>query len=379
MMNTSLQQRVRPRTGLATPTGATKAELSRAFTLTELLVVIIIMVILVSIALPGFRAMIDSSEASRARTSLQSAMRLGRAAAVRSGSGEDVAVVFFYTPDRSSGRGGRFAMVPCVKVAQLRDGGGDTIRDVFVPMRASEPVQMPKGWMVRAYAPANSFRNQEWYGDSAAYTSSNAADTGNWIFPETGFYKHEEGAGESRQTFMVRFAGGTGTLVTSGREALVLDPVVAASWRPASNAQKWMNPETYDDYAEFVRVVMRRSGDVERRQLLGDESTDTILARPVMQLALYEEPALASAIGGTIDADTGCLYTFDESQDKLLVASRGSSTPNAAYINNWIYGDTNFSGVIDSVERGDSPQSILYVIDQYRGLPMAVNVQPEVQ
>lgn len=355
----------------------------KAFTLTELLVVIIIMVILATIAVPGFRAMIESTESSRAQTGLRSAVRLARAAAVRSGSGEDVALVFMYTPGPLRGEGGgRTLLVPCLKVGQVRDsvGGDEVLRDVFVPMRASEPIQLPQGWMVRAYVPRNTMRGSAWYVDGV-YADS--AEFGNWVFPETGFFdkSEEEENGLKRQTFMIRFAGGTGNLLTGGEDAIVLDPVMDAEWtRPTTENLKWKNPEMHEDLGEFVRGVLRRANPKERAAILGDKATDTILVRPVTQVALYDEAKLASGIRGKIDPATGCIYALDQQTLKLTAA--GSTALNGNMVNNWIYGDTNLNNMMEAVDdagQGDSPQAVLYVIDPHRGVPLAVDVQPEAQ
>jgi len=123
---------------------------TRAFTLLELIVVILIIGVLLGIAVPSFSAMLRSSESSMADTLLRNALRAGRDVALRSGGREDVAVVFTFDAR------GRLSILTCVKVGELADSPPTlpiVLREIFVPVDISQPTQLPKYWTVRGFAP----------------------------------------------------------------------------------------------------------------------------------------------------------------------------------------------------------------------------------
>jgi prepilin-type N-terminal cleavage/methylation domain-containing protein len=294
-----------------------------AFTLVELLIVISIFVLLLAIGVPAFSSMMYSSEQSMAENALRVAVSAGRDAAVRAGPGRDGALLFIFADER-------IGMVACVKVATLDDedpasGPGETVaRDMFAPVSGFEPVRLPKGWMVRGYAPPGMIdpplaQVGTWY--EANQGRDYPYDQGNWVFPETEFYNdgHPGGAppppfaGCDRQTFMVRFEGGTGMLKNDPSAALVIFPGDDTGYR--ANNTPWQNyrADQETDAARFVARVLGASAMnlKDRGTLLGDRSVDTILVKAVTELALYNEKKLAGApglSGAKIDAVTGCLY-----------------------------------------------------------------------
>jgi len=282
-----------------------------AFTITELLVVISIIVLLIAIAVPAFSSLIYSSERSLAENQLRVGLSAGRDAAIQS-EGGDGAAVFFFSP------GGRVSIIPCVVVGQLYDqnysGGNSTgaivERDVLVQVSTVEPVQLPRGWSVRAFAPPGSIDSTQ--NPNGWYESLNGrADDGNWVFPETGLYSPDGSNGHQRQTFMVRFRAGTGSLDASNRRtALIFDPVPYSGFRAGSPWNQSRADEA-NDAATFVKRILART-DLsvgERCKLLGDESIDSILARPVIEVAMFDEGRLAASIGARgLNRVTSSLY-----------------------------------------------------------------------
>jgi prepilin-type N-terminal cleavage/methylation domain-containing protein len=319
------------------------AAFRRAFTLIELLVVIAIFLILLAIAVPAFAAMLYSSEESMAENTVRSGLGGAHDAAVRSPKGRDVCAVFFYDATTQHTQ-----ILTCVSVGFVKDdpppgsASANLIeREVFAPVPGALPAQLPRGWSARGYAPSNTIDGQ-WYGDTSRgaggattapnlYSATAAMDRGNWLFPETDFYDDTRGnAGVDRQTFMVRFEGGTGAVSSPDETAvLVLAPSVqssAATMTNFRNSAPWnyvdpqtgqhpYNPTEEADPARFVRRITGAPATgagslttLQRKTLLGNISSDTILAKPVSQLAVCNEKRLCQALGLRPDANTGCLY-----------------------------------------------------------------------
>lgn len=314
-----------------------------AFTLLELLVVISILAIAVAIAVPSFNSLLYTSNQSQAANQLQVALASARDAAVRSAPGADAAAVFFFEP------GGRTSIVPCVSIGVLRDADPISLndrelfveREVFVPAPGIEPIELPRGWVVRGYAPRESLHDSNlangrvtgWYdlGDGGAGSDSLHYDINeaNWLFPESGFYDVADAAGgRARHTFMVRFEGGTGRQnVTDTQPVLVLAPSPSTRLRAnlgGSPLSKY-RVDRASDQRRFVRAVLAApppafgpgggQSDVdplrtnEKQEILGDVSVDTVLARPLSQVALYNVQRLAGSIGARgVNRDTGSLY-----------------------------------------------------------------------
>lgn len=321
----------------------------RAFTLVELLVVISIFVLVLAIAIPAFSTMLYNSEQAMAENGLRIALSAARDAALRSSAGQDAAAVFTYDP------GGRLTIVPCVKagdvidVENMVDPPKLVRRDVFVPQPGYEPIQLPSGWMVRAYAPAGSI-NPEWY--EKTYPGAAERQRGNWIFPESGFYDTERSAaaagadGDDRQTFMVRFAGATGKLsVSDPTPVLVFSP----SPGPFRTLQPWASfrADRESEQGRFIRRVSAAPLPMQDKfDMLGNQSSDTILARSVGQLAIYSESRLASAVGARTDSATGTIYERPgQSNDwgPRLVAS-GPGVVDTRDVNEWIEGRLTSGG-----------------------------------
>ncbi len=287
---------------------------ARAFTLAEVLVVISIIAILLAVSVPAFSNMLYSTDRSNAENQLRVGLGAARDAAVRSGQfagAGDAAAVFMYDPATQ-----RLRIVPCVKVGVMIDedmGRVRVERDVFVPAPDVMPVELPRGWTVRAYTPRGTIDDGRsnpsgWY-DSGNYRPN----TGNWVFPETGFYDAGRGdGGVARQTFMVRFEAGTGSLDVGHRgEALVVDLAEDATFRSTTPWTNFRLDRTRDLPSSVRRLLVARSdlSDANRRRIIGDLATDSVLAKPVTDLALYDERRLAGGIGARgVNVATGCLY-----------------------------------------------------------------------
>jgi type II secretory pathway pseudopilin PulG len=289
-----------------------------AFTITELLVVISVVVIMIAIAVPALTNLIDGSERSLAENQLRVGISAGRDAAIRSDGG-DGGVVFVHQFDS---RGGRIVMIPVVQVTSIDDVCNDEgaaaafvdKRDIFVPLPNAQAIALPRGWGVRGFAPPGTVAGTGpeigWYEWLEA-----RADQGNWVFPETSFFDPANpnlgDQGWRRQSFFVRFEAGTGALRTERSElALVLDPVAEDAFRetpPWSTARV----DRAASQIEWARRTALRTDitQVNRTRLLGDTSIDTILVRPVTELVLYSESSMASGVGlRGLNRETGSLY-----------------------------------------------------------------------
>ncbi|MCA9273839.1 MAG: prepilin-type N-terminal cleavage/methylation domain-containing protein [Phycisphaerales bacterium] len=288
------------------------------YTLIELLVVIVIGALLVGIAIPAFQALLTSSRESLAQNSLQQAILSARDAASANIGGGDTAAVFFYDPNRG------ITVGIYEKIGSLSDDSdndaGSALRDVFVPISSMEPVQLPPDYSVRGFVLGTQLRDEDWYEELIDYSpgtglqpgGNTASDRGPgaWVFPETDFYdKLEQDDGADRQTFMIRFTAGTGTLSRDNTSSLILDP------RPSNLNRSTPAAIQPIDQAEDLRAWTVRAlistglTSVELRQLLGNESGDTVLARPVSDIALYRERRLGQMLQvRNLNRDTNSIY-----------------------------------------------------------------------
>lgn len=364
----------------------------RALTLTELLVVILIIAALLAVVVPSFSSMLYSSEAAMAESQLQGAMRAGRDAALRAPGRDDTAVVFAYQPAPG---GGRVVMIPCVHVTiDFHDlpgpAGPPTPRDVFVPSASIESIQLPRHWMVRGYAPANSIGTDGIWYEGNRYGQRAAMGAGDWVFPETGLYLPTgPNEGRFRQTFMVRFAAGAGVISTStGKPAMVLlpdqkDPPGFAAIGGAEVAElralRLSNPRRYVE-----RIVSSITlSFAAKRALLNVDSPDMVTVMPVSALALYDETRMASALRARLDPTTGCLYkAHGANSDPTFVPVAGAGgamtdddAQTGAIMDQWIEGDTNLTGGVRTRREGDEPEARLFTLDRLSGALRRVETQ----
>ncbi len=399
----------------------------RAFTVVELLVVIVIGVILLTIAVPAFQSAIDSSNRSLAVNALSASSVMARDAAIS--TGKDGAVVFVYDPSVQ-----RMNIIPAIKVGTIREtttaasgpsgGGGPGStgrvdlpyfdRDVFVPAPVGQVLSMPAFWMVRGYAPpgalididsgggeAATWYNSQMYGGTNV--NSSAKEDPHWVFPETGFFPQDQqvnGGGlngdlgqvnralpTSRQSFMIRFDARTGTVSRDTRAALFVDPRNSRERvfgdRPDLREQT-LRVDLADDIEVWASRVLN-SSDLDdngfayqsedqrwRENLIGTASNDTILVKPVTRVSLYDERQLALGIGARgLNTVTNTLYLPHDQGDRDVniqldssLFDTGNQEQLARRIDQWIDGDTDFN---DQINFDDDPLSRLYLVQSYTG------------
>lgn len=359
----------------------------RGFTVAELLVVIGIIALLLAITVPATNQIIESSIRARAENAMQNALRSARDAAVRSPSG-DAAAVFFY--DRNQG----VVVVTCQEVGAFNDDG--TQRSVFVPLDTYEPVTIPNPWAVRGYAIAGSLSGG-WYNDLTAYTGT-VADDGHWVFPFNDFYDRlnesnnepEGGWGVVRDTFMVRFRQGDGTLVRGVAPALVVDPSPVSEPRPnAGNGSPFQVTEAENLRRWAERVLFDGALDnVARSELLGVQSFDTVLAGPVSELALYNKQEMAAALQlRGLNRLTRSIYRdVDNDRDRnpiepefdaaLAVGNVPSDADVSRRVTDWIQAQAGESGGVSLDELGEAARATarIFVVNPYSG--QLIEVQP---
>lgn len=392
----------------------------QAFSLIEMMAVLVILAILLAIGVPSIRSMIYSSERSLAENQLRVAMTAARDAAVRSGGG-DAAAVFFYQDNRT-------VIIPCVSVGIVNDrksvagadvttGPQDTEREVFVPVEGVEPIRMPLGWNVRGYAAPGVIPTQatgpspsDGWMDCTGSMPTAIANQGHWVFPETSFLNltalsqpngsvQGEDEGWKRQTFMVRFESGTGNAAISARvPVLVLDPLPVLSgegFRGAGRdpyAMEEHDPTQAASLEAFVRQQinnpqLRAGNPPDITKILGDVSPDTVLAMPVTEIALYDEARMASAIGVVrLNTITNCLYGNMEDENLAPTVPEfdrstrtwGGAVPDAqdiqARINAYMTRDAHTPRVLDE---STSFEARVFTIQRYMG--QLTEVSPEVE
>lgn len=294
-----------------------------AFTLTELLVVISIIVLLIALAIPAFTSILYNNERAQAENQLRVGLAAARDMAIQSDGGDAAAVFRFSAP-------GRIVITAAIQVASIDDevisngtyvqgqgGQPGRVRDVFVQVPGVEPIQLPRGWSVRGFAPPGTVDAQRpsgagygWYDGPSM--PSGTQTRGNWVFPETAFTAGTADQGWNRQTFIVRFEAGTGSLAAGNAdECIIVDQSPAQAFRtvpPFSNYRL----DRDSDPGRFIRRTLSPASPLtvdERRALLGDRSPDTILARPVTELALYDEARLAASLQSMgLNKATGTVY-----------------------------------------------------------------------
>jgi hypothetical protein len=328
-----------------------------------------------------------------AESQIKAAIRAGRDAALRSSAREDVALVFSYEPAPG---GGRLTITPCVKAGEFYDLPSNLaqarLREIFVTAPGVEAVQLPKHWMVRGYAPANSIEPPPqgiWYEGNRYGQNVNRGD---WVFPETHFYISTGPAvseGQFRQTFMIRFAGSTGALVSpTGVASLVLmpaqddppfPPTIGSAQAAELRALRLANPRRYVDRIIASQIIIPGF----KRELLGPQVRDMVAVKPVSAIALYDETRLAGGMRARLDPVTGCLYKPHQAgQNPTFVPvtnASGGMTDNdpetSALINQWIEGDTTLNNGIQRRQDGDEPEARIFTIDRYSGALKRVETQ----
>lgn len=344
------------------------------FTLIELLGVMTIIIIIVGISVPAFNGMLGSARASLADGSLRSAMVQARDAAMQSIDGGDAAAVFFYEP------GGEISIVVCTEVGSLPGvdaNGRRVMRDVFVADPTYEIQVLPPFFHVNGLVRANQIEASDderlggWYA-----TSRYAGDQVNWVFPETGFFdpaEDEYEQGVKRHTFFVRFEARTGELELSGNEALIYAHSVDLDRTRdpfnGPNDAGTFRPDRKSDHKRMIRQLLNMP-DVggfsanDRQRLLGDISTDSVLARPVREIALYDLKELVKELR----AERVVAFTGIDRGTRSLYRSpprNGDMTPDID------------PALVDAVNRLLPRVAEIFSIDRYSGTARRLAVSEE--
>jgi prepilin-type N-terminal cleavage/methylation domain-containing protein len=371
----------------------------RGFTITELLVVIVIFVLVVGVSVPSFKGMLESSEQTLAENQLRVGLSSARDAAVQSPS-SDAAAVFFFQPN------GRISIVTCVSVGFLIDdevpagqiARTDVKREVFVPLPTTSLIQLPKNYSVRAYTPSSTVsgsNNDPLVGDANGWyesiqlmngSGSSSSATAHWVFPETHFFDQSQtgstlaGLGWQRQSFMVRFKNGTGELDSANRSlAIVIDPISAQSFRvnpPFSTHRLDQKSDLAAAVRQYLEATNLTGSDLaDRIKVLGDVSIDSVLVRPVTELAVYDERKLIAGLAavypacdapnrvtGTVYADPATTATTGPKLDENLFAGPGIGGASAA-IDRWIEGRLSRGAGAELVES----DARIFTLQRYLG------------
>lgn len=290
-----------------------------AFSIVELLVVASILVLLLALSAGAIGNLLSSNARTQAANQLRVGLNAARDLAIRSDGGDAAALFTF--------ENGRMFIVPVVQVGIVRGDAnigvdattlaGTADREVFVPSGEVEPIAMPLGWTVRAYAAPGTIRDG-WYSDTtqAAFDVASAPNAGGtWVFPETWYYDDEGDTtgreGWKRQSFIVRFARGTGELRTSDvASVLVFSPSPTDAFRASGSFASLPFADDLSNQESYVRAALQRD-QATASAVLGAVSSDSILCRPVTMLSLQQEAELATAIGASrVDPVSRSLYVW---------------------------------------------------------------------
>jgi prepilin-type N-terminal cleavage/methylation domain-containing protein len=344
----------------------------RAFTLTELLVVLVIVAVLAAIIVPGVRTLTASQEVIASEARLTASIQTARSLAAANPKGADVAAVFMQ--ELTYDRGGnvidsRTRIIMCSKVASYVDPIGSTgtrnlprpeAFDIFVPIEGIEPSTLPQGYTVAGLTPASTVtpggpgaveRGTGWYGDGpfavTPFPPANDAQSV-WVLPQTAFFDHSAvnvDEGQDRQTFMVRFEAGSGVLTSGGVPALVLMPEpgidpelrrqrLAALPNGVNLAQgtgqisEIFRADLVSDYRRFVTQVLadpRLNGRLEdpmevRRALIGPQASDMVQTRALSTVALIDIEDMAGSMQATIDPLSQSVWRMTREQSRTTRA-----------------------------------------------------------
>lgn len=263
-----------------------------AFTLMEMLVAVAIIVILTIVTVPSFSAIKSNLDASAARNAMSATLSQARTLAVQSEAG-DVVVAFLYDRERR---------VSQVIVGQIVDElNGVTPGnhwDVAVPLPNGQARDLPKNWEVRGLGYAIT---TNWYDGHDDHLGTGTLE-GVWLSPESDAKFAEDS--EPRQSFMIRFAQGTGSVVTANPMAR------------SANVLFYVGTEK-DPIIDILDV---EPSDQAAYNELVDQGA--VRLRPSPALAMYDVEDLAAKIqGASIDRASGTLYDMDYSGGGSYVSS----------------------------------------------------------
>ncbi len=410
----------------------------RAFTLVELLVVMLVMSIVALLTVPAFSTFSRSNSQTQAREALKAGLRAAHEAALSSSPGEDVVAVFV------QGLGGQSQVVLARRAGTVNDVRSNSAtteikREVFVPIDGAPTVSLPPGYSVRGYVGAGVLGDAaaptpDWYASSAGTPGIYVQSQSAWVAPETHLFKHvyndgglqTDDDGADRNTFMMRFEGGTGNSSRSLEAVLVVLPRNSATGR---GAEPWASNrlDLLVDSTGRVRTLraavdailngvpdsptpFTNQGQIElaRRQLLGHASSDTVLAGPAARVAVYEEAALAAAFTIRLDPIAGTIYRTGSGDDsppataareaafyapgtaknaigpnqQINALRKGTYATVHEAIDGWLLGDTNLNGTFGDARATtqmpviDIPAARVFMVDRLFGEPVEVPAPP---
>lgn len=329
---------------------AASSSARRAFSLTELMVVIAVIGVLAYIGLGAFPSMLRASDRTLAENQLRIGLSAARDAAIR-GDGTDSAAVFTYDPVTR-----RTSIIPCVMVGTFRDRDPDPTnsnfpteylnRELFVPLSNVESPQLPSGWLIAGLASEAALDNGP-TNPTGWYVSRDNPDRpldipqGAWVLPETDYYNLETDVLTSgnatrydRCTFMIRFAARTGVAITSeSAPAAVLLPRPSTYSRPTIPTERSTRPDLADNLTQWGKRLLRRAyaqapdgvettGAIGVRRIsdvLGAKRLDSVLASSVLSVAVMDTNELAKGLGIRANSrDTGSIYAISTDNDNRI-------------------------------------------------------------
>jgi len=377
----------------------------RAFSLTELLVVIAVIGVLAYVGLSAFPSMLRASDRTLANNQLRLALGAARDAAIR-GDGTDAAAVFTYDPATR-----RMSIVPCVKVGTFKDRDPDPARatfpqnsidrELFVPLANVSSPQLPSGWLIAGLAEksmldANPDNPTGWYITSAERpvtdtTKNNAY--GAWVLPETDYYNPKTDPSRlandipyHRCSFMVRFAARTGVVMTGeAAPAAVLIPRPTALGRLNTPGERALRPDLSDNLVQWSKRLLSRSTTLvngvdgagavsvqDVAEVLGAARLDSVLAASVTSLAIMNADELAKGMGIRANSrETGTPYEISPEGDprpKWDTNAFGSQSRTLASDNmfKWVMGTLTTPATQGKAVTSDVQ---IFVVQASTGLP----------
>lgn len=179
-----------------------------AFTILELMVAVAIIIVLTIMTVPTFRSMQANLNASSAENTLSVVLNQARNLAMRGDLG-DTAVIFLYEREKRL----YSLLVASQRLEGLPEGYPNppvnaTRYDIFAPVEGTRQRNLPPGWEVRGLAYG---ATTDWY--DHGFSNQQQKDVA-WVFPESDFGFDTD----TRQTFMIRFAAGSGAAITSNEQ-----------------------------------------------------------------------------------------------------------------------------------------------------------------
>jgi len=194
----------------------------RAFTLIELMIAIGVIIALVAVTLPAFRAIQSGNRESGGINAVTAALNTARSLAVR--KGRDVAAVFRFDVAR------QVTSIQLVEFLSTTADAGNSMGEaaIFIPVKGQSVIELPRGAGVFGYGYAATQTGgdpddaQNWYCDLGRFYETLGEDNMDpWLFPRSdvrlfaGTLENVSSRDpEFLESFIIRF-GPNGTVVSS--------------------------------------------------------------------------------------------------------------------------------------------------------------------